>query len=107
MQTQRPSREDVTSFPTPGVLPPEIRGVPDASLDIPARLTQQAAELRELRAQTDQLRADRDRLLAQQKQLAELLKSGNPDKLIHDLRNVLNELQLYKMLASTDPATKV
>jgi hypothetical protein len=103
MQTQRPTRADVPPFPTPRVLEPDRLGVFDASVDVPARLAHQAAQLSELRAEAEQLRADRDRLLAQQRQVADLLKSANPDKLIHDLRNVLNELQLYKMLADTKP----
>lgn len=101
MQTQQPTRDDATQFPTPGVLRPEALGLCDAPVDVPARLAQQAAQLNELRAEAQQLRADRDRLLAQQRHIAELLKSTNPDKLIHDLRNVLNELQLYKMIADT------
>jgi signal transduction histidine kinase len=104
MQTQRSTpRDDAASFPTSDVLQPGTLGLCDAPVDVPARLAQQAAQIRELRAEADQLRADRDRLAAQQRQIAELLKSGNPDKLIHDLRNVLNELQLYKMLADTQP----
>jgi signal transduction histidine kinase len=69
--------------------------------DIPARLATQAAELHEVRAELERLRAERDRLLRQQGQIAELLRSQNPDKLVHDLRNLLNEVQLYKMLAET------
>jgi hypothetical protein len=103
MQTQRPTRDDAPQFPTAGVLQPDMLGLCDAPVDVPARLAQHAAQLNELRAETEQLRADRDRLLAQQRQVAELLKSTNPDKLIHDLRNVLNELQLYKMIADTQP----
>ena len=101
MQTQRPTRDDATGFPMSGDLQADRLGIHDAAVDVPARLAQQAAQLRELRAEADQLRADRDRLLAQQRQIAELVKSANPDKLIHDMRNVLNELQLYKMLAET------
>src|SRR5688500_8296557 len=51
------------------------------------------AQQRELGEQLDRLRAERDRLLDRQRQIAELLQSKNPDKLLHDLRNVLNELQ--------------
>ena len=101
MQTQQSTRSDAAQFPTPGVLLPEALGLSDAPVDVPARLAQQAAQLNELRAEAEQLRADRDRLLVQQRQIAELLKSTQPDKLINDLRNVINELQLYKMIADT------
>ena len=105
MQTQRSTtpRDDASDFGQSPTLQPGTLGIYDAPVDVPARLAQQAAQLRELRAEADQLRADRDRLAAQQRQIAELLKSSNSDKLIHDLRNVLNELQLYKMLADTQP----
>ena len=73
----------------------------DTPVDVPARLAQQAAQLNEVRAEAERLRAERDRLAAQQRQVAELLKSTNPEKLVHDLRNVLNELQLYRMLAES------
>ena len=59
------------------------------------------AQQRELREQLEQLRAERDRLLERQRQIAELLHSQNPEKILHDLRNLLNELQLYKMLVET------
>ena len=59
------------------------------------------AQQRELREQFEQLRAERDRLLERQRQIAELLHSPNPEKILHDLRNLLNEVQLYKMLVET------
>ena len=71
------------------------------AIDIPAHLAAQSAQIAELRAQVECLRAERDRLADRQRQIAEVLKSPNPDKVLHDLRNVLNELQLYKMLADT------
>jgi signal transduction histidine kinase len=83
---------------------PGLQGTFDAPHDIPAQLTTQAAQLHELRAETERLRAERDRLLDRQRQLAELLSSTNPEKMVHDLRNLLNELQLYKMLAETTQA---
>jgi hypothetical protein len=53
---------------------------------------------RELREQLDLLRAERDRLKERQRQVAELLKSGDPEKIVHDIRNLLHELNLYKAL---------
>jgi chromosome segregation ATPase len=66
--------------------------------DVPAQIAAQAASLHELRAELNQLRAERDRLADRQQQIAELLKSVNPEKIVHDLRNLLNELTLYKAL---------
>lgn len=102
MQTQGPTCEDIREPASPDVPQPGLLGLfGGAPLDVPARLTQQAVQLSELRAVVDQLRAERDRLVAQQRQVAELIRCSHPEKLVHDLRNVLNELQLYKMLAET------
>ena len=83
------------------VVQPGLLGTFDPPVDIPAQLASQAAQLHELRAETECLRAERDRLADRQRQIAELLRSANPEKIMHDLRNVLNELQLYKMLVET------
>ena len=92
----RPPQGDRPTDVQPGLL-----GTFDAPVDIPGQLASQAAHIHELRAEAERLRAERDRLADRQRQIAELLKSANPDKIRHDLRNVLNELQLYKMLAET------
>ena len=84
-----------------GSIDPGRLGIYDAPVDVPAHLASQLAKIHELRAEAECLRAERDRLLERQRQVAELLRSPNPDKIVHDLRNVLNELQLYKMLADT------
>ena len=89
MPTQSESTESSPSSASPR-LEPGLLGTFD-----------HVAQQRELREQLDLLRAERDRLLDRQRQIAELLQSKNPDKLLHDLRNVLNELQLYKMLVET------
>jgi hypothetical protein len=83
----------------PHALQPGLQSAKSAGADHPAQITAQAALITELRAQSDQLRAERDRLLDQQRRVAELLECKDPSKLVHDLRNVLNELQLYKHLA--------
>ncbi len=80
---------------------PGLLGTFDQPADIPAQLASQAAQLHELRAETERLRAERDRLADRQRQIAELLRSTSADNVLHDLRNVLNELQLYKMLVET------
>ena len=59
------------------------------------------AENRDLRAEVDRLRAERDRLADTQRRIMELLGTAAPERLVHDLRNVLNERELYKALADT------
>lgn len=63
-----------------------------------AQITAVAAENRELRAQLDQARADRSRLMDAQRRIMELLGTSNPEKIVHDLRNLLNERDLLKAL---------
>lgn len=60
------------------------------------------AENRELRAEMEQMRADRGRMLDRQKQIMELLGTNNPERLIHDLRNLLNERALLRALSEMD-----
>jgi hypothetical protein len=45
------------------------------------------------------LQAELDRLLEQQRQIMDLLSCQSPDRILHDLRNVLNELTLLRALA--------
>ena len=56
------------------------------------------AEIRELRAEVEQIRAERNRLAETQRRIMELLNVQSPDKLVHDIRNVLNERELLKAL---------
>jgi hypothetical protein len=72
--------------------PSEVEAAPAA------QITAIAAENRDLRAQLDQARADRSRLLDAQRRVMELLGTANPDKILHDLRNLLNERDLLKAL---------
>ena len=90
MQTQSESTESSSSASSTSRVQPGLLGTFD-----------QLAQQRELREQLEQVRAERDRLLDRQRQIAELLHSQNPEKILHDLRNVLNEVQLYKMLVET------
>src|SRR5258708_32633540 len=57
-----------------------------------------AAENQELRAEIERLRADRIRLIEIQRRIMALLGCSNPEKIVHDLRNVLNERDLMKSL---------
>ena len=66
-----------------------------------AQVSAVMAENRELRAEIDQLRADRARIAEIQSRLMEVLGSKSPDRLVHDVRNVLNERELYRALADS------
>ena len=59
------------------------------------------AENRELRAELDALRAERAKMAEILSRLTEVLGSKSPDKLVHDVRNVLNERELYRALADS------
>ena len=47
------------------------------------------------------LRAERDTLNQRQQEIMKLLKTKSPDRILHDLRNVLNELVLLKAVAES------
>ena len=71
------------------------------SVDEPApaaHVTSLVAQNRELRAELEQIRSDRNRLAETQARIMELLNVKSPDKLLHDIRNVLNERELLKAL---------
>lgn len=64
-------------------------------------MTYNAAMNHELRAEVERLRGERDRMADVQNRIMELLGTRSPDRILHDLRNVLNERELYKALADT------
>jgi hypothetical protein len=68
---------------------------------IPAQLTAVMAENRELRAELERLRSERNQLAETQARVMELLGTKSADRLVHDLRNVLNERELYRALADS------
>ena len=74
----------------------------DHSPDGAARTVFDAAEIRDLRLEVARLRAERDKLLENQRRVMDLLHTVSPEKIIHDLRNVLNERELYRTLADID-----
>jgi hypothetical protein len=47
----------------------------------------------------EQLRAELTVLRERERQIAELLNARSSDKILHDLRNLLNEVQLLRILA--------
>jgi hypothetical protein len=68
---------------------------------LPRQIASIVAENHELRAEVDRLRADRARMLDVQNRLMDVLGCKAPERLVHDVRNVLNERELYRALADT------
>ena len=98
-----PSRTDMRNVPHSDLPHPlGHNGDGDPATD-PGMIAFTQAENRELRAEVDRLRADRDRLAGIHQQILDLLGTHNPDRLLHDLRNLLNERALFKALADTLP----
>ena len=52
--------------------------------------------------ENDRLQAELQQMTAQQREIMELLNTRSPDKIIHDLRNLINELNLYRSLVESD-----
>lgn len=77
-----------------------FRPAPEAENDRSpgAQIATVLAENRELKAELDQLRSERSRWRETQERIMKLLGSTVPEKLVHDLRNVLNERDLLKAL---------
>ena len=48
------------------------------------------------------LRAERDELRATLDQIAQVIGAKSPDKIVHDVRNVMNELGLLRKLAELE-----
>src|SRR2546423_15513760 len=48
------------------------------------------------------IQAERDALAKQQAEVMKLLNAKSPERILHDLRNVLNELVLLKAVAETE-----
>lgn len=59
-------------------------------------------DIQQLNAEIAQLRQERDHLLERQRSIMELLGTEKPERLLHDIRNVLNERQLLRALAELE-----
>ena len=71
---------------------------PESETSAGAHIAYLLAENKQLRADLEQLRGDRDRLADIQRRVMELLATPSPEKIVHDLRNVLNERELLRAL---------
>ncbi len=67
-----------------------------------ANMSQSMAEIDQPNGEIHQLREELNRLLARQRVIMELLGTTNPDRILHDIRNVLNERQLLRALAELE-----
>jgi len=67
----------------------------------PSQIASIVAENHELRAEVERLRADRARMCDVQNRLMEAVGCKSADRLVHDVRNILNERELYRALADT------
>ena len=74
----------------------EVREAPPPPF---AEIVSRAAANQEMQAELERLRAERKQLLDRQGRIMELLGTTAPEKLVHDLRNLLNERELFKALA--------
>ena len=57
-------------------------------------------EVPAMEAEVQRLRDTLERLLPIHRQLMELLHADRPEQMVHHLRNVLNERDLYKVVAN-------
>lgn len=85
------------TFRTEPQIHPSVQGADESN--IPGQLSALAAENRELRAEIERLRGERNRLSEMQARIMDLLGTKAPERILHDLRNVLNERELYRALA--------
>jgi hypothetical protein len=76
-------------------------GEADDCSQLPAQLATVVAENHELRAEIERLRSERTRMVEIQNRMMEAIGCKSPDRLVHDVRNVLNERELYRALADT------
>lgn len=70
----------------------------ESEMSSAAQVTLALAENRDLKGQVEQLRAERARWMETQRRMMDLLHTAAPEKLVHDLRNLLNERDLLKTL---------
>ena len=66
---------------------------------LPAQINALLAENQELRAEVERLKAERLRATDILNRLMEAVGTSSVERLVHDVRNVLNERELYRALA--------
>jgi hypothetical protein len=68
----------------------------------PSHFAALRANILQLEGDVEQLRAERNRLVERQARIMELLGTSQPERLLHDIRNILNERQLLRTLMETE-----
>jgi hypothetical protein len=66
---------------------------------LPAQIAALLAENQELRAELEGVKAERAKLSDIINRLMEAVGTNSPERIVHDVRNVLNERELYRALA--------
>ena len=61
-----------------------------------------SAQVEQSHVELQQLRAERDRMAEVQAEVMKLVGAPKPEKILHDLRNVLNELALLRPLVGNE-----
>src|SRR5205809_890623 len=77
---------------------PDDHGSAGAAPALQSSGSANAANAARLASELDECRRRCDRLAERERRIAELLDSKSPEKIEHDLRNVMNELQLLRTL---------
>jgi len=79
-----------------------------ASATVPSRAEWAALVARnsEFVAELELVNAERAKLLEHQRRLMDLLGTKSPEHIVHDLRNVLNERELFRALAFREDANE-
>ena len=78
-----------------------MAGIDSDAASVQGQIASLLGENRELRAEIQALKAERARMAEILSRLTEVIGSKSPDKLVHDVRNVLNERELYRALADS------
>jgi hypothetical protein len=89
------------SKPSPSMQPGATAGDAPAEQSLAGTVSALRAEVHQLRADLEQARVERNRALDVQKRLMDLLGTKSPEQIVHDVRNVMNERELFKALAET------
>lgn len=84
------------------VLGPELSAERATVNGLTDRNEELSAELRQLRAEREKLHTETEQLRSIQAEMMTLLNAKSPARLVHELRNVLNELTLLKALAGEE-----
>jgi Tfp pilus assembly protein PilN len=77
-----------------------------STVETPGELIFVRTQNAELQTEIERLRAERDRLAARERVIMDLLGTSSADRILHDLRNVLNERSLYRALADIEGAQR-